>query len=146
MPRRSYCRETTAKPADRGPTEHRVFEWVLRDICRGYWVVDCVPNRHKKARDAITFLTEGIRKPRMRNAPRPCRFRPIGRNITRAGNIYTPFSKSPNFSVRHKELLLFKYVPGYAELSKFLFIVVRVLLSSTCYPRRNTFADYLQER
>lgn len=50
---------------------------------------NCVPDRHKKARDAITFRTEGIRKPGNRNAPRPCKSRPYGRNKTRAGNIYT---------------------------------------------------------
>ena len=59
------------------------------------WIVGDAPRIGiKKARDAITFRPEGIRKPRLRNAPRPCKSRPYGRNKTRAGNIYTLILKS----------------------------------------------------
>ena len=89
-----------------------------RDIFFGFRWCESAPRKGiKKARDAITFRTEGIRKPRLRNAPRPCKSRPYGRNKTRAGNIYTlTFEKFLIFLLRYKELLLFIMSVGYAEL------------------------------
>ena len=70
----------------------------------------------KKARDAITFHLEGIRKPNQKMHRALAGSVHKGRNKTRAGNIYTYASKIPNFSIRYKELLLFIMSVGYAEL------------------------------
>ena len=70
----------------------------------------------KKARDADTFRVEGIRKPnqKMHRALAS----PVRKDGTKQGlATFIPHSrKVPNFSVRHKELLLFIMSVGYAEL------------------------------
>lgn len=53
----------------------------------------------------------------------------IGRNIAKAGNIYTYSRKVPNFSKRYKELLLFIMFVSYAELYKCKDNIISVILN-----------------
>lgn len=88
-----------------------------RDIFFGFRGCESAPRKGiKKARDAITFRSEGI------GYPKPRMYRALASPVLTDGTkqglaTFIPHSrKVPNFSVRHKELLLFIMSVGYAEL------------------------------
>ena len=88
-----------------------------RDIFFGFRGCESASRKGiKKARDAITFRSEGI------GYPKPRMYRALASPVLTDGTkqglaTFIPHSrKVPNFSVRHKELLLFIMSVGYAEL------------------------------
>ena len=88
-----------------------------RDIFFGFhWYESASRKGIKKARDAITFRSEGI------GYPKPRMYRALASPVLTDGTkqglaTFIPwFQKVPIFLIRYKELLLFIMFLGYAEL------------------------------